>query len=70
MRSKWKKDDVRQLKAKELVLVVNEKVKRSSYKLAKVVDTQEGSDDRVRSATVVTKDGNLKSETGTSPLRK
>ena len=60
MRNKWNKDDVRQLKLNDLVWVVDENVKRSNYKMARVVEVQEGSDGRVRSATVVTKDGKLK----------
>ena len=54
------KDDVRQLKANDLVWVVDESVKRSQYKMTIVLEEQEGSDGRVRSATVVTKDGKLK----------
>ena len=54
------KDDVRQLKGNDLVWVVDENVKRSNYKMARVLEVQEGSDGRVRSVTVVTKDGNFK----------
>ena len=60
VRNKWNKDDVRQLKVNYLVWVVYENVKRSNYKMARVLEMQEGSDGRVRSATVVTKDGKLK----------
>ena len=60
VRNKWNKDDVRQLKVSDLVWVVDENVKRSSYKMARVLEVQEGSDGRVRSATVVMKDGKLK----------
>ena len=60
MRNKWNKDDVRQLKVNDLVWVVDETVKRSNYKMARVLKVQEGSDGRVRSATVLTKDGKLK----------
>ena len=60
VRNKWNKDDVRQLKVNDLVRVVDENVKRSNFKMARVVEVQEGSDGRVRSATVVTKDGKLK----------
>ena len=60
MRSKWNKDDVRQLNVNHLVCAVDESVKRSNYKMAKVLKVQKGSDGRVRSATVVTKDGKLK----------
>ena len=60
MRNKWNKEAVRQLKVNDLVWVVDENVKRSNYKMARVFEVQEGSDGRVRSATVVTKDGKLK----------
>ena len=60
VRNKWNKDDVRPLKVNDLVWVVDENVKRSNYKMARVFEVQEGSDGRVRSATVVTKDGKLK----------
>ena len=60
MRNKWNKDDVRQLKVNDLVWVVNESVKRSQYQMAEVLEVQESSDGRVRSATVVTEDGKLK----------
>ena len=60
VRNKWIKDDVRQLKVNNLVWVVDENVKRSKYKMARVLEVQEGRDSRVRSVTVVTKDGKLK----------
>ena len=60
LRKKWNKDDVRQLKLNDLVWVVDENVEPSNYKMARVLEVQEGSDGRVRSATVVTKDGKLK----------
>ena len=60
VRNRWNKDDVRQLKVNDLVWVLDENVKRSNYKMARVLEVQEGSDSRVRSATVVTKDGKLK----------
>ena len=60
VRNKWNKDDVRQLRVNDLVWVVDEKVKRSNYKMARVLEVQEGSDGRVRSANVVTKDGKYK----------
>ena len=60
VRNKWNKDDVRQLKVNDLVWVVDENVKWSNYKMARVLEIQKGSDSRVRSATVVTKDGKLK----------
>ena len=60
MRNKWNKDDVRQLKVNDLVWVVDENVKRSNYKMARVLEIQKGSNGRVRSETVVTKNGKLK----------
>ena len=60
VRDKWNKDDVRQLKLNDLVWVVVENVERSNYKMARILGIQEGSDGRVRSATVVTKDGKIK----------
>ena len=60
VRNKWNKDDVRQMKVNDLVWVVDENVKWSNYKMARVVEVQEGSNGRVRSVTVVTKDGKLK----------
>ena len=57
VRNKWNKDDVRQLKVNDLVWVKNENVKRSNYRMARVLEVQEGSNDRVRSAL---KDGKLK----------
>ena len=44
----------------DLIWVVDENVKRSNYKMARVLEVQEGSDGRVRSANVVTKDGKFK----------
>ena len=44
----------------DLVWVVDENVKRSNYKMARVLEVQEGSDGRVRFANVVTKDGKFK----------
>ena len=60
VRNKWNKNDVRLMKVNDLVWVVDENVKRSNYKMARVLEVQEGSDGRVRSATVLTKDGKLK----------
>ena len=60
VRSKWNQDVVRQLKVNDLVWVVEESVMRCNYKMARVLEVQEGSDSRVISATVVTKDGKLK----------
>ena len=60
VRNKWNTDDVRELKVNDLFWIVDENVKRSKYKMARVLEVQERSHDRVRSATVVTKDGKLK----------
>ena len=60
VRKKWNKDDVRQLKVNDLVWVVDENVKRSNYQMARLLEVQAGSDGRVRSATVVTKNVKLK----------
>ena len=60
MSNKCHKDDATQLKLIDLVWVVDENVKRSNYKMARVLEVQEGSDGRVRSPTLVTKDGKLK----------
>ena len=46
LRNKWSKDDVRQLKVNNLVWVVDENVKRSNYKMARVLEVHEGSDRR------------------------
>ena len=43
-----------------MILFVDANVKRSNYKLARVLEVNEGSDGRVRVATIVTKDGKLK----------
>ena len=56
MRNKWNKDDLRQLKVKGLVWVVDEFIKRPNYKVARVLEEQEGSDGRVRSSRALTKD--------------
>ena len=60
VRDKWNKDHMRQLRVNDLVWVMDENVKRSNYKMARVLEIQEGSDGRVRSANVVTKDGKFK----------
>ena len=59
-RSKWNKEDVRQLEVNDLVWIVNENVKRAHYKLGRVLEVYHGSDGRVRSALVETEDGKLK----------
>ena len=60
VRNKRNKKDVRQLKVNDLVWVVDGSVKLSNYKMARVLELQKGSDGRVRSSTVVPKDGKLK----------
>ena len=57
VRTKWNKDNVRQLIVNDLVWVVDENVKRSNYRMARVLEVQEESDGRVRSATMATIDG-------------
>ena len=59
VRNRWNKDDVRQLKVNDLVWVVDENVKRSNYKMARVWKYKKEAM-AVRSATVVTKDGKKK----------
>ena len=59
-RSKWNKEEVRQLKVNDLVWIVDEKVKRAHYKMGRVLEVYHGSDGRVRSALVETEDGKLK----------
>ena len=44
VRNKWNKDDVRQLKVNDLIWVASENVKRTNYKMARVLDVQEESD--------------------------
>ena len=50
----------RQLKVNDLVWVVDENVKLSNYKTARVLEVQEGNYGIVRSGTVATRDGKLK----------
>ena len=59
-RSKWSKEEVRQLQVKDLVWIVYENVKRAHYKMGRVLEVYHGSDGRVRSALVKTEDGKLK----------
>ena len=59
-RSKWNKEEVRQLEVKDLVWLVDENVKRAQYKMGRVLEVYHGSDGRVRSALVKTEDGKLK----------
>ena len=49
VRNKWNKDCVRQLRVNDLVWVVDENVKQSKNKMARVFEVQEGSDCSVRS---------------------
>ena len=57
---KWNKEDVRQLVGNDLVWIVDENVKRTHYKMGRVLEVYHGSDGRVRSALVKTEDGKLK----------
>ena len=59
-RSKWNKEDTRQLEVNDLVWIVDENVKRAHYKMGRVLDIFHGGDGRVRSALVKTEDGKLK----------
>ena len=59
-RSKWNKEEVRQLEVNDLVWIVDEHVKRAHYKMGRVLEVYHGSDGRVRSALVKTEDGRLK----------
>ena len=59
-RSKWNKEEVRQLEVNDLVWIADEKVKRAHYKIGRVLEVYHGSDGRVRSALVKTEDGKLK----------
>ena len=51
---KWKNEEVRQLEVNDLVWIVDENVKRAHYKLGRVLEVNQGSDGRVRSALVKT----------------
>ena len=59
-RSKWNKEEVRQLEVNDLVWIVDDNVKRAHYKMGRVLEVYHGSDGRVRSALVKTEDGKLK----------
>ena len=59
-RSKWNKEEVRQLELNDLVWIVDEYVKRAHYKMGRVLEVNHGSDGRVRSALVKTEDAKLK----------
>ena len=59
-RSKWNKEEVRQLEVNDFVCMVDENVKRAHYKMGRVLEVYHGSDGRVRSALVKTEDGKLK----------
>ena len=59
-RSKWNKEEVRQLEVNDLVWIVDENVKRAQYKMGRVLEVYHESDGRVRSALVKTEGGKLK----------
>ena len=59
-RSKWNKEEVRQLEVNDFVWIVDENVKRAHFKIGKVVEVYHGSDGRARSALVKNEDGKLK----------
>ena len=60
-RTKWNKEEDRQLEVKDLVWIVDENVKRARYKVGRVIEVYPGSDGRVRSALSKTEDEKLKS---------
>ena len=57
---KWIEEEFRQLEVNDLVWIVDENVKRTHYKMGRVLEVYHGSDGRVRSALVKTEDGKLK----------
>ena len=57
---KWNKEGDRKLEINDLVWIADENVKRSHYKMGRVLEVYHGSDGRVRSALVKTEDGKLK----------
>ena len=59
-RSKWNKEEVRQLEVNDLVWIEDENVKRAHYKMGRVLEVYHGSDGRLISALVETEDGKLK----------
>ena len=59
-RSKWTTEGERNLETGKLVWLVNESLKRSDYKMARVIETFPNSDAKVRSATVKTNTGTYK----------
>ena len=59
-RSKWSKENVRNLKQGELVWLIDDAVKRCEYKLGRLVEVFTGSDGVVRSARVKMAHGELK----------
>ena len=59
-RSKWSKENVRNLKQGELVWLIDDAVKRCEYKLGRIVEVFTGSDGVVRSARVKMAHGELK----------
>ena len=54
------KEGVQQVDVNDLVWIVDENVKRTHYKMGRVLEVYHGSDGRVRSALVKTEDGKLK----------
>ena len=59
-RSKWSKENVRNLKQGELVWLIDDAVKRCKYTLGRIVEVLTGSDGVVRSARVKMAHGELK----------
>ena len=58
-RSKWSKEQVRNLKEGELVWLVDDSVKRCEYKLGRIIEIFTGNDGVVRSARVKMAHGDL-----------
>ena len=59
-RSKWNREEVRQLEVNDLVWIVDENAKKAHYKMGRVMEVYHGSDWRVRSALVKTEDEKIK----------
>ena len=57
---KWFKNDQRQLQTGDLVWLVDDGIKRSQYKMARILTIYPGADGVIRSAEVKTKDGVFK----------
>ena len=56
-RSKWANDNQRQLQVGDLVWLVEERSKRGVYPLGRVLQVNVGSDEKVRSVQIKTREG-------------